>query len=382
MKLNLLDINQFISQNKLKEITSTSIYSSGNKLDVAGLFSEQIFGRIGSFERRKTFGFINLKYQFIHPECYMYICRLDTKLLKIVNNKGSFEVNNNGEIIEIDDGQTGIYFLIKNLKNINWNIFNKKKPKILKFIKNNFDKIFIDQYIVLPAGIRDIQISSSTQKTLIQYSEITELYQQVIQRIKILPDDLSSLSEDIINPMIQQIQQSLLAINNWFKNRMKGKEGLIRGTVGKKTIDYSGRFIVTTDSSLDLGYIGLPYYFAIKLFEPFILHYITKKDQQCLGLIQNFLKSDSPPTIFELKRFFKKLTEDSTKIDVQLRDSLIEVTNEVLKDKLVLYKRDPVENRDSYMCANIRVDKDGYALALNPLDLPRSGGDQSGRFTQ
>ena len=73
--------------------------------------------------------------------------------------------------------------------------------------------------------------------------------------------------------------------------------------------------------------------------------------------------------------FFTKLTEDSLKIDEQLKETLIEITKEVVKDKLVLYKRDPVENRDSYMAAKIRVDSDGYTLDINPLDLPRIGGD-------
>ncbi len=384
MKLNLLNIETFIQRNKLKEVTSNSIYGAKNKLDVGGLFSEEIFGLLGSQERRRKFGWIDLKFKFIHPECYTYVTRLDPVLSQIINNKKSFTVNDIGEIIPAlgDEGETGLFFLINNLEKIDFKKFKKRKPDLYKYVMKNFNNIFISKYIILPAGIRDIQISASTGKTMIQFSEITELYQRLIQQIKILPEDLSMLTAEFIGPMIQQIQKSLLEVNTWFKNRMKGKEGLIRGTVGSKTVDYSGRFVVTTDSSLDLGYIGLPYYFVIKLFEPFILHYILKKDQQCIGLIQNYLGSDNPPTQFELKRFFKKLTEDSVNIEPQLRDSLIEVTEEVVKDKLVLYKRDPVENRDSYISGNIRVDKSGYALALNPLDLPRTGGDQLGRFTQ
>ena len=380
MKLNLLDIENFIIRNKLKEVSSNSIYSANNKLEVAGLFSEEIFGRLGSNERRKKFGYIDLRYKFIHPECYKYLCSLDSKISKILNNKGSFVINEKGEILETDSevGKTGILFIINNAKDINWKLFKNKKPKILDFILKNFDNIFIDKYVVLPAGIRDIQISTTTQKTMIQFSEITELYQQLIQRIKTLPNSIDDLNEEIINPMVQQIQISLLSINTWFKNRLSGKEGIIRGTVGKKTVDYSGRFVVTTDNTLEMGFVGLPYYFIIKLFEPFILHYIIKKDQQCIGLIQNYLKSDNLPNNFELKRFFRKLTEDDMEIDIQLRDSLIEIVKEVTKDKLVLYKRDPVENRDSYLSANLRVDKDGYALALNPLDLPRTGGDHDG----
>jgi DNA-directed RNA polymerase beta' subunit len=54
------------------------------------------------------------------------------------------------------------------------------------------------------------------------------------------------------------------------------------------------------------------------------------------------------------------------------------LAEEIIKDKVVLYKRDPVENRDSWLAANIRVDNIGSGIFLNPLDLPRIGGDHDG----
>lgn len=384
MKLKILDISNYIEKTNIKPVTSISIYSKGTKLDPNGLFSEEIFGRIGSKERRTTFGYIDLKGKFIHPEAFKLISLLDSNLSKMINNKKGFIINDNGEIIESETGQTGILFFSENIDKINWKILNKKKPKNLEFITKNFDKIFIDKYLILPAGIRDIQTSASTGKTMIQYSEIIDLYKTLIQQIKTLPTTTTdTLYIEIISPMMQQIQRSLLTINDWFKSRMKGKQGLIRGSLTKKVIDYSGRFIITTDNSLELGYVGISWQNIIKLYEPFVFNYIYQKDQQCLGLIQNFLKSDSVPDMNELKRFFTKLTEDSLLIDEQLKQSLTEIAKEVVKDKVVLYKRDPVENRDSYIAANVRVDPDGYTLAINPLDLPRTGADQkTGRFIQ
>ena len=58
-----------------------------------------------------------------------------------------------------------------------------------------------------------------------------------------------------------------------------------------------------------------------------------------------------------------------------------EATNQVVnvvKDKAILYKRDPVENRDSILAASIKVYPTGFGAALNPLDLPRTGGDFDG----
>jgi len=36
------------------------------------------------------------------------------------------------------------------------------------------------------------------------------------------------------------------------------------------------------------------------------------------------------------------------------------------------------ENRDSWLAANVRVNRSGMCMSLNPLDLPRTGGDHDG----
>ncbi len=376
MKLQILNIEEFVKKNSLKQITSTNIYQKGNELDIDGLFSEEIFGRLGSQERRKKFGYIELKGKFIHPEAYKILCSVDTNLSKLINNKSKF-IFQNGIVVESEEGDTGLLYFINNINKIKWEKFSKK-PKNIKFIKNNIDDLIISKYLVLPAGIRDIQTSVSTGKTMIQYSEISNLYKTLIQQIKILPEDNTLLDEEFVKPMIQQTQNTLLEINNWFKKRMKGKQGLLRGSLTKKVIDYSGRFIITTDHTLELGYVGMPFQQVLKLYEPFALHYILKTDKSGLGLIQNFLKSDNPPDNNEIKRFFTKLTEDSFVIDQQLKQYLVTVAKEITRDRVILYKRDPVENRESWIASNIRVDEEGYSVYLNPMDLPRLGADHDG----
>jgi len=42
----------------------------------------------------------------------------------------------------------------------------------------------------------------------------------------------------------------------------------------------------------------------------------------------------------------------------------------------------PVENRNSYVAGNVRVERDGFAMSLNPLELKRNGADYDGRFRQ
>lgn len=45
------------------------------------------------------------------------------------------------------------------------------------------------------------------------------------------------------------------------------------------------------------------------------------------------------------------------------------VANEVIKDKVVVYKRDPTENRDTWISSYIKVYNTGFTMKLNPFDL-------------
>ncbi|MEM3451994.1 MAG: hypothetical protein QW835_00005 [Candidatus Hadarchaeum sp.] len=65
-----IGIEEFIEKHKLKPVSSPRIYLSG-KLDPDGLYSEEIFGRLGSEERKHTFAYIDLRnHRIIHPEVY------------------------------------------------------------------------------------------------------------------------------------------------------------------------------------------------------------------------------------------------------------------------------------------------------------------------
>jgi DNA-directed RNA polymerase beta' subunit len=171
------------------------------------------------------------------------------------------------------------------------------------------------------------------------------------------------------------IQRNCLEINRWIKNRIKGKQGLIRGGMFSKRTDYSGRLVVVSDPTLKMGYVGLPWQVILILFEPFAINYILYKDKTGIPLIQQEMKIENPPDITDVKRLLKKAKDNPSDILAELKDYLIEVAKEITKEKNVLYKRDPVENRDSWMSGYVRVDSDGHVIRMNPFDFPRSGGD-------
>jgi DNA-directed RNA polymerase beta' subunit len=333
MQLKLANINSVVEKEKLKQVTTTRVFSRNIQTD--GLFSEEIFGKFGSTERRKTFGYINLHTKIIHPEVLEHIFfSLSTDISKFILNKQKY-VLKDGRLIPTEDGISGITQFIKLFPKLDLAVFKKKEE--VNFIQNNMNKIFIDKWLILPAGIRDIQFLQGTNKTQIQYAELNELYENLIRNTNSILNVSDEL--DVYDSINSAVQKSVMDINRWIKERMKGKSGLIRGGLMRKVTDYSGRLVITTDNTLGLGEIGLPWQVVLRIFEPFVIHRVLK-DQQYLSMIQDFLKSDIKIDNFTLKQLFKKLNNKPTILPPLLRDYFVEVAKEIVKDKVVIYKRD------------------------------------------
>lgn len=374
MNLNVLDIEEFVTRNNVKQVTSFKLYKGSNKIDPEGLLSEDIFGRLGSKQRRTTFGYIDLKTKFIHPEVYPILSSLSSDLPKLLISKQNYSIKDGILVEDNDKGDSGILFFIKNYKNIDLDKITKpEKQEELEFIKKNKDKIFIDKILVLPAGIRDAQFTSKSGKISIQISEITEIYAKLISQTNLVSANIIDETSGAF--IYQNVQRVLLDINEWIKNRMKGKQGLIRSGILKKVTDYSARLVITPDSTLPLGYVGMPWQIATKLFELFFINHVLKKDKTVLSLIQNYLKLDNTPDLLKLRRFIGQINSDVNSIDSHLKEILKNTITEIVKDKVIVYKRDPVENRDSWICSKIRIDDTGYTLKINQFDCNRHGGD-------
>ena len=73
----LMDIDNFIQRNALKEVTSTFIYApSTNLFHPQGFFSEEIFGQLNSPQRLTTFAYINLNIDVLSPHIFKNVIDL------------------------------------------------------------------------------------------------------------------------------------------------------------------------------------------------------------------------------------------------------------------------------------------------------------------
>jgi len=372
-----MDVEHFVQRKKIQPITSSKYYEGSGRttLDKKGLFSEEIFGRVGSRDRKKTYGYIDLKLDFIHPEAYRILTSINTDLTKLILGKEKYILDNNNKlVIDEEHGSSGVFYFIQIIDNIDWDNIKTEKPKHVKFIKTNRNNILINKLIVLPAGFRDIQITK-TGKQFIQYGEINKIYSTLINQTDMLGNNKDVFDEDLMGSIYKNIQKNLINVNMWIKSKLKGKHGMIRGGMLKKSVDYSARLVIVPDNDLDFGYMGLPWHVCMKLFEPFFIHYVFKQDRNNLlkAVIQKFLTIEDDIDINDIKKFVKKANDTPRDIDNMTVNVLKETMEKVTTDRVVIYKRDPVENRDSYISNYVRVDDTGFIAKLNSYDLCKNG---------
>jgi len=112
-----------------------------------------------------------------------------------------------------------------------------------------------------------------------------------------------------------------------------------------------------------------------------------QKNAECIikqvsdRLVNEFLSVDKNRRQSEvelLRKFIGYAAKSPNSIPDNIKYDVIEILKEIAKDKPIIYKRDPVENRDSYISAYVRVDDTGYSMKTNPFDLCRNGGDHDG----
>lgn len=378
--LSLLDIDEYIQKNNLKEVKNANVWAPGkNSFDEEGLWSEAIFGRIGSKERRSTFGYIQLNEFLVNPVVYKMMRNSSEEIRDILTEKKSFIFNKKEGIFEESEaGETGLSFFCQHKDNIDFEkIAKKNKKDVGKFLNKNRTKIFIDKYLVIPAGgIRDM---STQKKEAKQFSsEINIFYEKLISLNSQLKMHMSE--GEIKTIFMNQIQKVLIQCFTWIQNRMTGKGGIMRGTLLKKTVDYSARIVATSSPEIPLGSIGLPWHTILTLYEPFFMHYVLEKDHELSEMIKTNLSvnHNKPLSYHDIKTFNQQIAKSPDSVDGALKAKLMEVSAKITENKDILVKRDPVVSRKSYYSASIIPVESGRGAVVNALTCGPQGLDFDG----
>ena len=335
LRLDILDIERFVKVNNCQVITNPRAFAKNNIPSDDGLLSNRIFG-ITNEERNGIFAYIDLHGWFIDPSCYKSWCTIDKNIKSIVHGIDTFKINEKGELVQDPAGKTGIEFLRKNIKNIKFTTNASIKRDInVQYLEKNRDRMFIQKYIVIPAGYRDKNTSEKSRT--VGLSGINKLYNDLIVASNALTATQDYMF-DATDSMKGRVQEIILNIYNWFcgassstsseiNNRgIQGKFGILRRANMSKTSNYASRLVITAPElkaekpdgmKVNLDTSAIPMSACIAAFRDFVIFQTRRFFDNEFSGIQTYpvmvkgkveyMELDSPQIFFSDDRIIKEM---------------------------------------------------------------------------
>lgn len=366
----LLNIKEYIEENELKKVTSTNIQTAG-KFDDAGLYSNKIFGYQGSRKWRETFAYFDLNCKIIHPVLFEIAKRRCSALIKLLEGKYSVNRSNKKpEIMKDSSGAWGMNYFVENVDEANEALLQLKEltdsaRRLLNYISKHKETAFIEQYLIIPPTYRPARIEFRKM----QLPEITEKYIAAMNAANLIYG--ISPTSSMYNKISLQVQDRIYELYQEIREGVKGKSGVIRKSLLGKTLDFSGRAVIVGDPKILPDHIGIPFRMALSIFKPFIIHHSMndfKSQWQNIGI---------SPTIMTVSRILDEMVEGSVEIKSEVEKLIRKIIDEIIKDKVVLAKRDPALHKSNVRAFWPTIVEDS-AIHLNPILTKGFGADFDG----
>lgn len=319
LNIHLLDVHSDIQQHNYGRVTSPFIYESSSKeFAKSGLFSEDIFGQVGSPQRLTTFGYIDLKATIFHPIVYANLVSLKAFYGDIMSRKAYAifdEVEHDFVRAEEDDegARTGFKFFLEYFPKI---IFQKNASVShntkIEQIQKAGDLAYITECLVLPAQLRDVNPDSSR----LDPDSINKLYISLLNYTNALPDtkDISSIYDGIVF----SIQKKVSEVYQYIFDMISDKFGFFQRKYGSRNLALGTRNVISPapldakspddPRQLKVDEIGVPLFEACKAAIPLVIYHAKAS-----FLNHIFSSSSDQVTLIDPKTFelvYQPITED------------------------------------------------------------------------
>lgn len=251
---------------RVPEITSLDTFETGGltggNFHPAGLFSTEIFGRVGSQQRMVAFGYINLKIKVFKPYIFDLVCTLRRLYKDILYGRAYAVWNAKDKDFEpstLIDGETGYNFFMSHFEEI---VFKRtdsdeRDVNIGIVTKAIADGVaYTTTMLVIPAGLRDAYIEPDGR---VSEDEINSRYRALLSAANALPDNLD-LNNKIYDTTRCSIQNAINAIYEYLWNIFEGKRGFMyKNYYSRGIVDGTRGVLTAQDTRVEkLGDLNAP----------------------------------------------------------------------------------------------------------------------------
>lgn len=358
----------------LKPVTALDMFENNTEnFHPEGLFSTEIFGRVGSAERDTRFAFINLKANVFHPLYYRQLHKLKRLYTEIMTGKSyavwnekTHDFDKSNEI----DGDTGYAFFLKHWEDIKFkrNDSHQRSARI-DFIEKTKDSALIQYIIVLPAGLRDVSMGSDGRTT---EGEVNADYRRLIG----ISNNVTTKGirdETVLNTFRCTAQNAFNNIYAFFNTFISGKNGFIMDKWASRNLENGTRTVITGASfaqeelgdesgfSLNSTIVGL--FQTVKAIEPVVMHHLLT------GIIQDvFIEGSTRAKLIDPETLHRVEIElDTVDLDKwTTSQGLVKVTDNYQHQAT---RNNPVKIKGHYM-ALVYKDDESFKVFYDIDDLP------------
>lgn len=297
--IRILDPDKFIESRGCLPVTSYSMFEpSTSKFHQDGLYSELIFGQVGSSARLVNRGYISLRTKIITPHLFKQILTLKKTLLTPIIEGTSYAYFDEETKMFVkttpDDpkGNTGYSFFLSKIKDVQFvdtgSVTTKNKIDLLEKYK---DQLFMNKMIVIAAGLRDVKIKNGRPTS----EDINKLYLHLLSLANAMPE--FETEDPIYDSIRYQIQMKVVEIYDYLRNVMDDKKGFGQGRYSSRDVAYSNRNVITGTVISDM--------------ETPDNNTMPSIDDMIVPLFQG-IKGAAPAVAHQLKNWFAEYVSDQT----------------------------------------------------------------------
>lgn len=212
-----------------------------------GLYSTEIFGRVGTDDRDKTESYIDTILPIFNPTYFKALVQLKSLYLEIIKGR-AFAVwdPDSQDFIKSNvlDGDTGFAFFMSHYGELDpkENESFKRSQKI-QLTQEFKDRALHRRIPVYPAGLRDVEIAPNGA---VIENEVNDLYRKLFYRSR----SLNIKNPDQLDPVYDNIrwgeQEALNNIDEYFFGLMDGKRGYMQRRLARRSIFSATRNVITS----------------------------------------------------------------------------------------------------------------------------------------
>lgn len=285
-KVRLLDPHVWKWRLNQPVTTADTFEGQTSNLNPNGLYSTEIFKRVGTPERDDTPSYIDIKIPIFNPTYFNDMVSLKSLYADIIKGKGyAVWDDTQKDFIKsnVIEGDTGFSFFMSHFGELEPKETDsyKRKKKIAVFRRDKGIAL-TDKVLVIPAGIRDIDFMPNGT---VSEQEVNDYYRKLIFRSAALTRDKIEEDDPIYDNIRWGLQEAFNTVDGHLLDLFKGKTGFMQRKVIRRSVFGGTRNVITArkvsvddsrnDKVLDPNSVIIGMYQSLMAYAPINVYSLT-----------------------------------------------------------------------------------------------------------